>query len=213
VFFEKSEISCYGCCLYIQRTSGKEADLLNDASIIKLFFERNEKAVEELKHSYEKLCFYIAGNILSQKEDQEECVNSAYMEVWTSIPPNKPDNLKTYLCRLVKNCALNRWKYNTAAKRNQDFSVSLDELSECIPDGKCIEETVSEEQLGLAISEFLKAQPEKYRKIFVRRYWYSDTLEDIAAFYDMNSRTVATYLFRVRKKLKAFLQKEGYIDE
>lgn len=186
---------------------------MNDASIIKLFFERNEKAVEELKHSYENLCFYIAGNILSQKEDQEECVNSAYMEVWTSIPPNKPDNLKTYLCRLVKNCALNRWKYNTAAKRNQDFSVSLDELSECIPDGKCIEETVSEEQLGLAISEFLKAQPEKYRKVFVRRYWYSDTLEDIAAFYDMNSRTVATYLFRVRKKLKAFLQKEGYIDE
>lgn len=213
LFLEKNEILCYECCLYIQRTSGKEADLLNDASIIKLLFERNEKAVEELKQSYEKLCFYIAGNILSQKEDQEECVNSAYMEVWTSIPPNKPDNLKTYLCRLVKNCALNRWKYNTAAKRNQNFSVSLDELSECIPDGKCLEETVSEDQLGVAISEFLMSQPEKYRKVFVRRYWYSDTLEDIAAIYDMDPRTVATYLFRVRKKLKAFLKKEGYIDE
>ncbi len=197
----------------MQRTSGKEADLLNDASIIKLLFERNEKAVEELKRSYENLCFYIAGNILSLKEDQEECVNSAYMDVWSSIPPNKPDNLKTYLCKLVKNCALNRKKYNTAAKRNQNFSVSLDELSECIPDGKSIEQSISDEQLGRAISDFLRAQPEKYRKVFVRRYWYSETVEDIAAFYDMNSKTVATYLFRVRKKLKAFLQKEGFIDE
>jgi RNA polymerase sigma-70 factor (ECF subfamily) len=186
---------------------------LNDASIIKLLFERNEKAVEELKHSYENLCFYIAGNILSQKEDQEECVNSAYMDVWSSIPPNKPDNLKTYLCKLVKNCALNRKKYNTAAKRNHNFSVSLDELSECIPDGKSIEQSISDEQLGRAISDFLRDQPEKYRKVFVRRYWYSETVEDIAAFYNMNSKTVATYLFRVRKKLKAFLQKEGYIDE
>jgi len=186
---------------------------LDDASIIELLFERNEKAVEELKTNYEKLCFYIAGNILSQKEDQEECVNSAYMDVWSSIPPNRPDNLKTYLCRLVKNCALNRRKYNTAAKRNADFSVSLDELAECIPDGRSIEETISDEQLGRAISEFLRGQPEKYRKVFVRRYWYSEAVEDIAAFYDMNAKTVATYLFRVRKILKAYLQKEGFIDE
>jgi RNA polymerase sigma-70 factor (ECF subfamily) len=113
----------------------------------------------------------------------------------------------------VKNCALNRKKYNTAAKRNQNFSVSLDELSECIPDGNGIEETISDEQLGMAISEFLRAQPEKYRKVFVRRYWYSEAVEDIAAFYGLNTNTVATYLFRMRKKLKAFLQKEGYIDE
>ena len=186
---------------------------MDDASIIKLLFERNEKAVEEMKHSYEKLCFYIAGNILSLKEDQEECVNSAYMDVWSSIPPNKPDNLKTYLCKLVKNCALNRKKYNTAAKRNPDFSVSLDELAECIPDGKSIEEKITDEQLGRAISAFLRNQPEKYRKVFVRRYWYSETVEDIAEFYGMNAKTVATYLFRVRKKLKTYLQKEGYIDE
>ena len=113
----------------------------------------------------------------------------------------------------MKNCALNRKKYNSAAKRNSDFSVSLDELAECIPDGKSIEKTITDEQLGGAISVFLKSQPEKYRKVFVRRYWYSETVEDIAAFYDMNVKTVATYLFRVRKKLKAFLQKEGYIDE
>ena len=191
----------------------RRAETLDDASIIKLLFERNEQAVKEMKANYENLCYYIVGNILSQKEDQEECVNSAYMDVWSSIPPNKPDNLKTYLCKLVKNCALNRKKYNTAAKRNPDFSVSLDELAECIPDGKSVEERISDQQLGKAISAFLRTQPEKYRKVFVRRYWYSESVEDIAAFYDMNAKTVATYLFRVRKKLKAFLQKEGYIDE
>lgn len=186
---------------------------MDDASIIELLFERNEKAVEELKSSYEKLCFYIAGNILSLKEDQEECVNSAYMDVWSSIPPNRPDNLKTYLCKLVKNCAINRRKYNTAAKRCSDFSVSLDELSEVITDGKSLEDKISDEQLGNVISLFLRGQPEKYRKVFVRRYWYSDSVEDIASCFSMNPKTVATYLFRVRKKLKAYLQKEGYIDE
>ena len=180
---------------------------MDDASIIRLLFERNEQAVEELKISYENLCFYIAGNILPQKEDQEECVNSAYMDVWRSIPPNRPDNLKTYLCRLVKNCAINRYKYNNRTKRNSEFSVSLDELAECIPDGKCLEERINDEQLGKAISAFLRTQPDKYRKVFVRRYWYSDTVEKISELYEMNARTVATYLFRVRKKLKAYLQK------
>lgn len=186
---------------------------MDDASIIKLLWERDEQAVEELKTSYENLCFYIAGNILSQKEDQEECVNSAYMDVWSSIPPKRPDNLKNYLCKLVKNCALDRQRYNTAAKRNKEFSVSLDELSECVSDGKSLEDRLSDEQLGKIISSFLRAQPEKYRKVFVRRYWYSESIEDIAAFFDMNANTVATYLFRIRKKLKAYLQKEGYIDE
>ena len=93
------------------------------------------------------------------------------------------------------------------------MAVSLDELSECIPDGRSIEDSVSAEQLGAAISSFLRSQPEKYRKVFVRRYWYSDTVEEIGKFYGMNEKTVATYLFRMRKKLKEYLQKEGYINE
>lgn len=200
--------------VYIYRgPQRKEVRPLDDASIIEMLWQRKEDALTELQKNYEKLCFYIAGNILTQKEDQEECVNSAYMDVWSSIPPNRPDNLKTYLCKLVKNCALNKIKYNTAAKRNSEFTVSLNELAECIPDGNSIEDRLSNEELGKNISVFLRSQPEKYRKVFVRRYWYSDTLEDIAELYDMNTKTVATYLFRVRKKLKAYLQKEGYFDE
>jgi len=185
---------------------------LNDASIIELLLERNEQAVSEMKNSYEKLCFHVADNILSQQEDAEECVNSAYMDVWKSIPPNRPVSLKNYLCRLVKNRALNIIKRNTAEKRSTSMAVSLEELSECIPDGKSIENSIEAEQLGMAVSRFLRTQPEKYRKLFVRRYWYSDSVEKIGRLYGMNEKTVAVCLFRTRKKLKAYLQKEGYID-
>jgi RNA polymerase sigma-70 factor (ECF subfamily) len=186
---------------------------LNDASIIELLWERDEQAVSEMKKSYEKLCFHVAGGILSQQEDREECVNTAYMDVWRSIPPNRPASLKNYLCRLVKNAALNILKYNNADKRCPEMAVSLDELSECIPAGKSIEDSIAAEQLGAAISSFLRTQPEKHRKVFVRRYWYSESIEEIARFYGMNEKTVATYLFRIRKKLKEYLQKEGYINE
>ena len=92
------------------------------------------------------------------------------------------------------------------------MALSLDELSECISDGRSIEDSIAAEQLGAAISSFLRAQPEKYRKVFVRRYWYNESVEDIARFFGMNEKTVATYLFRMRKKLKNYLQKEGYIN-
>ena len=186
---------------------------MNDASIIEMLWERDERALSEMKQSYEKLCFHIAGGMLSQREDAEECVNSAYLNVWRSIPPNRPASLKNYLCRLVKNCALNIIMHNTAEKRSPEMAVSLDELSECIPDGRSIEENVDAGQLGAAISRFLRTQPEKHRKVFVRRYWYSESIEEIAEFYGMNEKTVATHLFRVRKKLKEYLRKEGFIDE
>lgn len=183
---------------------------MDDASIIEMLWKRDEQAITEMKNSYERLCFHVAGNILVQAEDSEECVNSAYLDVWNSIPPNRPNNLKTYLCKLVKNCALNKIKYNKAEKRASDFKVSLDELSECVPDGINIEERMDAQQLGRLISDFLRTQPEKYRKVFVRRYWFSDSVTEIADFYGMNEKTVATYLFRVRKKLKVFLEKAGY---
>lgn len=184
---------------------------MNDASIIELFLERDEKAIAEMKRKYDKLCFYVAGNILSQREDIEECVNTAYYEIWNNIPPDSPRDLKTYLCRIVRNIAIKRLQYNTAEKRNPKFAIPLDEIAECIPSDKG--QPVSDDILADAISRFLRAQDEKHRKVFVRRYWYGDPLSKIAEYYDMKEKTVATYLFRTRKKLKAFLQKEGYDHE
>ena len=183
---------------------------MNDASIIKLFWKRDEQALAEIKLKYESLCYLVAGRILSQREDVEECLNSAYLEIWNLIPPEKPDSLKNYLCRIVKNIAIDKYKYNSAEKRNTQFTVSLDELAECIPNGHSDFEDMSSEELGKAISEFLRTQDDKHRKVFVMRYWYGEAISDIAKTYDLNEKTVATYLFRTRKKLKEFLQEEGY---
>lgn len=181
---------------------------MDDSSIIELFRRRDEKAIFELKQKYDKLCFYVAGNILSQHEDAEECVSSAYYELWNNIPPESPNNLKTYLCRIVRNIAINRLQYNSAEKRNSKFTVSLEEIAECVPFDS--DDKLSDENLADSISRFLRTQDEKYRKVFVRRYWYGDPLAKIAEYYDMKEKTVATYLFRTRKKLKIFLKKEGY---
>ena len=181
---------------------------MDDASIIELFRKRDEQAIAEMKRKYDKLCFYVAGNILSQHEDVEECVNSAYYEVWNNIPPDNPNDFKTYLCRIVRNIAINRLKYNSAEKRNPAFTVPIDEIAECVPSKS--DDSISDDALADAISRFLRSQDEKHRKVFVRRYWYGDPISKIAEYYGMNEKTVATYLFRTRKKLKAFLQKEGY---
>ena len=179
---------------------------MDDASIIELFRQRDEMAISEIKQKYDRICFYIAGNILSQREDVEECVNSAYYEIWNNIPPNIPKDLKTYLCCIVRNIAIKKLQYNSAEKRNPKFTVSIDEIAECVPSG----EDIYNDSLSEAISRFLKSQSEKHRKVFIRRYFYGNTTSKIAEYYSINEKTVATYLFRTRKKLKEFLQKEGY---
>jgi len=181
---------------------------MDDASIIELLRNRDETALAELKRKYDRLCLYIAGNVLSQREDIEECVSSAYYEVWNNIPPAAPDDLKSYLCRIVRNIAINRYEYNSAAKRDSRYTVSLDEIADCVPDTP--DEEIRLGDLADAISRFLRTQDDTRRRVFIRRYTYGDSVAEIAARYSLNEKTVATYLFRTRKKLKEFLKKEGY---
>lgn len=186
---------------------------MNDASITELFWKRDEQAISQAQAQYGKLCSKIANNILKQAEDAEECVSSAYLKVWESIPPNRPDNLCAYICTIVKNLALKKLKYNSAEKRSVNLSVSLTELDECLPSSFNTESCVATEELSKAISDFLRTQNEQSRKIFVRRYWYTDSIDDIAELFGMKKKTVSTILFRTRKRLKQYLSKEGFINE
>lgn len=181
---------------------------MDDASIIQLLRQRDEAALNELKRKYDHLCLYIAGNVLSQREDIEECVSSAYYEVWNTIPPAAPNDLKSYLCRIVRNIAINRYEYNSAAKRDRRLTVSLDEIADCVP--ATPDENISLSDLADSLSRFLRSQDDVHRRVFVRRYTYGDSLADIARRYSLNEKTVATYLFRTRNKLRKFLKKEGY---
>lgn len=181
---------------------------MDDISIIQLLQKRDQSAISELRQKYERLCTYIAGNVLSQHEDIEECVNSACYEVWNSIPPATPNDLKSYLCRVVRNLAINRLEYNLAAKRDVRYTVSLDEISDCVPADS--DDLITLSDLADTISRFLRTQDELQRKVFVRRYTYGDSVAEIAERFSLNEKTVSTYLFRTRKKLKVFLKKEGY---
>ncbi len=183
---------------------------MNDASIIQLFLDRNEEAIREIDLKYGKLCLRLANNILMCREDAEECVTDAYLKIWNSIPDDRPDNLTAYICKIVKRLSLDRLRYKNAKKRNDESSVCIDELSEILSDQKNPEDDFIIRDLSDSISNFLLKENKTNRQLFIRRYWYYDSIELIAVQFEMDSKSVTTILFRMRKRLKKYLKKEGY---
>lgn len=183
---------------------------MDDISIIGLYWERSENAIKETDIKYGKLCNQLANNILNNKYDSEECVNDSYLTVWNTIPDARPNNFSAFLCRIVKNLSFKRLEHLTAQKRKPEMLISIDELQECIPSSANIENSYDAAELGKLISSFLRKQNDTHRNIFLRRYWYYDSVKDIAADYQFKAEKVSNILFQMRKKLKKFLEKEGY---
>lgn len=186
----------------------REMNTLEDSAITELFYNRDENAIAHAERKYKKLCMRIAVNILTNEEDSEECVNDTLLGVWNSIPPAKPDNLRAFICRIARNTALNRLRFNNAEKRSSDRTVSLSELEEIIPDEK-IRPDISDDEIGRLISLFLEGQKPQSRKVFVRKYWFFDSVEDIAKQYSFSESKVKNILYRMRNKLREYLEKEG----
>ena len=182
---------------------------MQDSKIIDLFFERSEQAITELSLKYEKLCIKISVNILGNKEDSLECINDSYLGLWNTIPPKRPDNLKYYLCRIVRNNALKRFHSNTAVKRNSYYDLALQELEECLPDENSIERELLSAEISRLIDGFLEKQKQENRVIFTRRYFFGDSISEIATRMRMGENTVSVRLSRMRKALKNHLEKEG----
>lgn len=182
---------------------------MQDSKIIDLFFERSEQAITELSDKYEKLCKKISINILGNEEDALECINDSYLGIWNTIPPEKPDNLKYYLCRIVRNNALKRFHANTAKKRNSFYDVALQELEECLPDENTLEKELMSEEISCLLSIFLESQSKINRIIFVRRYYFSDSIPEISQRVKLTENNVSVRLNRMRKSLKNHLEKEG----
>ena len=182
---------------------------MTDEEIINLLFERSEQAISELEKKYGNAVGRIALNILNDEEDAKECVNDTWLGTWNSIPPNRPVPLRTYVCRIARNLATKRYHANLAKKRNSRYDLSLEELEECIPDGSTVEDAVYAKELAETINRFLDALSYEDKFVFMRRYWYSDSLSDIAEMTGMSYNTVAVRLHRVKEKLKKQLLKEG----
>jgi RNA polymerase sigma-70 factor (ECF subfamily) len=172
---------------------------------------RSEQAITELQGKYENQLNQIAWNILNDRLDAEECVNDAYLAVWNTIPPQKPDPLLTYVCRIVRNLSIKRYHANTAQKRNSHYDVALDELEECIQAKTTVESEYAVKELAEEINRFLRTLSRENRIMFVRRYWFSDSIEDIAKMFNTSSRNISLRLLRVRQKLRKYLEKEGVL--
>lgn len=182
---------------------------MDDSRIIELFFERSEKAIAELSSKYGGICLNIAVNVLKNYQDAEECVNDTYLGVWDTIPPKKPDSLPAYVCRLVRNISINRYKYNSSLKRNGIYDVCISELEECIPSVGTAEDRFETAELSRLIDEYLDTLDTTNRMLFVRRYWYLDSYKALALRSNLTSGAVRTRLSRLRNMLKNFLESRG----
>ena len=185
---------------------------LHDEEIIALYFKKSENAIEETTKKYGAYCRKIADNILHNPEDSEEILNSSWLGVWNSIPPNRPQNFKIYLAKITRSLALNRLKEKSAGKRSGENPDSpFDELSECLPSGENVEEGFIAKELGESINRFAEKLPERERNIFVRRYFFGENLREIGERYKISENSISVILFRIRKKLKKHLEKEDWL--
>ena len=183
---------------------------MTDLEIVALYWKRSEEAITCTMQKYGRYLLCLAFNILHIHEEAEECVNETYLSAWNQLPPDKPEKLLPYLGRISRCLALNRYNYLTAKKRSVNFTVQLSELEDILSAPDTPQQQYERTELAAAISNFLHRQCEEDRNLFVRRYWYSDSIHDIAQRYDLRENTVKSRLLRTRQRLKAYLEKEGY---
>lgn len=182
---------------------------MDDLQIIELYFKRSENAIAQTELKYGGLCQSIIKNILSNNEDSRECVNETLYAVWNAIPPARPDNFKAFLCKIARNLALKRFGYNSASKRSSNCMVSLSELEDVLPDNS-IRPDIKDEDLGEIINRFLQTQKPDARNTFIRKYWFFDSVSDIASRYNFTESKVKNLLYHTRNKLRDYLTKEGF---
>ena len=183
---------------------------MEDAKIVQLYWDRNEQAIPVTADKYGNYCRSIATNILGNREDAEECVNDTYLNAWNAMPPNRPDVLPAFLGKITRNLSFNRYKRNTAEKRGGgELPAVLSELSDCVSGRDDVEQMLDRRALLNALDEFLQMLPPVKRALFIRRYWYTDSVSDLAAQYGMREGAVSTTLYRLRRQLRSHLLERG----
>lgn len=183
---------------------------MDDEKIVELFWERSETAILETQNKYGNYCHRIAYNILHSDYDAEECVNDTYAKAWNAIPPARPNRLSTFLGKLTRNIALNRYAHDHAQKRNTHMDLVLSEVEEFLPatEGLPLSDEIT---LRDAINEFVAGLAKRTRMVFVRRYWYLDSIRDIARDLGMTESGVKVTLLRTRNKFRVHLERKGII--
>lgn len=181
---------------------------MEDKKIIDLYFERDESAIGETDKKYGKLCFSIAHNILKNTEDSEECVSDTYLSLWNTIPPTRPKKFAAFISKVARYISLNKFDFLHAKKRFCEAELSFEELEEVLSDDN-IKKEIENSELGEIIGRFLRNINSDSRNVFIRRYYFFDSISDIARRFSFSESKVKSMLERTRKRLREHLEKEG----
>lgn len=185
---------------------------MEDNAIVDLYFLRSEAAIVETDRKYGKYCYTIANNILANREDSEESVSDTYMAAWKSIPPRRPGVLATYLGKITRRIAIDRWRARSAYKRGGgEMDLALEELEDCLTDKTTPEDAVFKKELGRSVNRFLDGLTATERTVFLLRYWYLHPIGEIGDKFSFSHSKVTSMLYRLRGKLQKQLAKEGLI--
>lgn len=194
--------------LQIKFTGG---DDMEDNAIIDLFFKRSEQAIVETDAKYGGYCYSIAYNILSNREDSQECVSDTYLAAWNAIPPSRPNFFNAFLAKLTRHISIDRWRKTKAKKRGGgELVLALEELENCVG-LQDTESTFERKELTRVLDRFLLSLPETERNIFLCRYWYLDSIRAISEYSGFTQSKVTSMLHRTRGKLRKVLSEEGWL--
>ena len=182
---------------------------MGDEEIIEMLFSRAEESISVIDEKYGAACRKIAKDILGNEQDAEECVNDAYLGIWNTVPPEKPSPFSTFLYRILRNLSLKKLEANRAKKRSAMFEELVAEIEEFLPAAETVESRVEQRALAAAIDEFLETLTPDNRKVFMRRYWFSESYEKIARDLGMSKGNVSMRLVRTKEKMRKFLEERG----
>ena len=184
---------------------------MNDEQIVSLYWDRDETAIRETEEKYDRYLTKIAYNILNNPEDSRESVNDTYLAAWNSMPPHRPSVLSAYLAKLTRRISIDLFRYRTRDKRlGSEYAISLSELGDCVSGGNTTEEIVNVKLLADAIGIYLRTQSAEARTAFLGRYYFLDSVREVAAYLGITESKCKTLLFRTRKGLREYLEKEGF---
>lgn len=182
---------------------------MEDSEIINLFFRRSQEAIPALAEKYGPLCYSLSNQILQDWRDAEECVSDAYLGVWNTVPPKRPDPFRAYLCKIVRNLSITRYRANRAAKRNSQYQMALEELGDCISGGTDPAEAMEANELAGMLNDFLGSLPRRDRVLFLGRYWFADSIREAGARVGISEKNASVRLTRLRKALRSYLEERG----
>lgn len=190
----------------------KQEDFLSDAQIVELYWQRNESAIQATSTRYGAFCHKISYAILGNRADTDECLNDTWMAAWNSIPPHRPDILSAFLGKITRRISIDRWRRQSAEKRGGgELDLVLEELADCIAADSSVEAEMERTEMEQFMQSFLRQLPVTERRLFLRRYWYMDSIAVLAEAFGFRESKVKSMLFRTRKKLREKLESEGYM--